>query len=543
MRIFKTRIKVRRLSLGLITLLIGLIVWVGYEKVGSDKTASKIVESKGIKSEIIDDKSTTSQKDIEYEIEVSLSGGSGRISILSPTVLKILDEEMVARIEWSSSNYDLMVVNGKEYLPINNKGSAVFEIPISALDTEIKVQAETVAMSEPYMIDYILYFDSSTMEEKTLDANNHAIQTDEEGNQEQKEILEKRPEISGLTYEKTMKLDYANQFIVDYYKEGYKLIRTTDQRSFLVIPEGKKVPSQLSENVQIIKQPLSNIYLAATSTMGLFDALESLDAIRFSGLEAEDWYIENAKEAMEQGKMTYAGKYRNPNYELILSENCPLAIQSSMIDHVPEVREKLEELGVTVFVDRSSYEAHPLGRCEWIKVYGALLNQEEEAEALFEEQVAYLEEIEGLPQTEKKVAFFYVSSAGQIVIRKSGDYLSKMIELAGGENILYDPSHANGTSSMTMEMEHFYATAKEADILIYNSTIDGEITTISELISKMELLSEFKAVKEGNVFCTQENVYQETMKIGEVINDMHAAFTTENKDDEVMQFLYRLEKD
>lgn len=66
-----------------------------------------------------------------------------------------------------------------------------------------------------------------------------------------------------------------------------------------------------------------------------------------------------------------------------------------MINHVPEVREKLEELGIPVLVDQSSYEPHPLGRTEWIKLYGALLGKEDEAERLFAEQAAYLDEAAG----------------------------------------------------------------------------------------------------------------------------------------------------
>ena len=481
------------------------------------------------------------QNEGEYDIAASLSGGSGRVSLMSPTKLIIQGDNMTARIEWSSPNYDLMIVDGKEYAPINEEGNAVFEIPVSALDTEIKVQAETIAMSKPHIIDYILYFDSSTM--KQVGGKGKTTMQKAESSLKPENTLAKRTQIAHLKMEKTMALDYANQFAVDYYEGGYKLIATTDNRYFLVIPEGKEIPEQLPQDIQVIKQPISNIYLAATSAMGLFDALDSLDAIRFSGAQESDWYIENAKKAMQEGKMIYAGKYRNPDYERIISGECGLSIQSSMIDHVPEVREKLEELGIPVFVDRSSYEGHPLGRCEWIKVYGALLNKEEEAEEIFKVQVDYLQEIEGLPQTEKKVAFFYVNSAGKVVTRKSGDYISKMIELAGGENILQDEANADATSTMTMEMEYFYESAKDADIIIYNSTIDGEITTISELISKMALLSEFKAVKEGNVFCSEENLYQETMKIGEIIKDMHAAFTPETEDDKKMQFLYRLEKD
>ena len=67
---------------------------------------------------------------------------------------------------------------------------------------------------------------------------------------------------------------------------------------------------------------------------------------------------------MEEGDILYAGKYSAPDYELILDEGCNLAIENTMIYHNPEVKEKLEELGIPVLVERSSYESHPLGRLE-----------------------------------------------------------------------------------------------------------------------------------------------------------------------------------
>ena len=51
-----------------------------------------------------------------------------------------------------------------------------------------------------------------------------------------------------------------------------------------------------------------------------------------------------------------------------------------MIYHNPEVKEKLEDLGIPVLVEMSSYESHPLGRLEWIRVYGLLTDREKEAD-------------------------------------------------------------------------------------------------------------------------------------------------------------------
>ena len=98
-----------------------------------------------------------------YSVDVTLGGGSGKSTVLSPTILTIADGSMVAKIEWSSPNYDYMLVNGEKYLPVNTEGNSVFEIPIAALDTEFDVIGDTVAMSSPREIEYTLTFHSATM--------------------------------------------------------------------------------------------------------------------------------------------------------------------------------------------------------------------------------------------------------------------------------------------------------------------------------------------------------------------------------------------
>ena len=100
----------------------------------------------------------------EHEIAVTLSGGSGKATVESPAKLVVADDgSMTATIVWSSPNYDKMVVDGAEHPQINKSGNSTFEIPVAALDEDLAVQAETVAMSEPHMIDYTLRFDSSTL--------------------------------------------------------------------------------------------------------------------------------------------------------------------------------------------------------------------------------------------------------------------------------------------------------------------------------------------------------------------------------------------
>lgn len=346
---------------------------------------------------------------------------------------------------------------------------------------------------------------------------------------------------NGWEPERRMELQFADQFSVDYYQDGYKLISLADGSRFLVIPEGAELPKGVAKDIVPLYQPLENIYLAATASMCLFDALDRMDAIRLSGTKADGWHIENARIAMREGRILYAGKYSEPDYEMLLDHSCPLAIESLMIGHASEVKDKLEELGIAVFIDQSSMESHPLGRTEWLKLYGAMLNEEETADALFAKQVEYLKRAMSAESSGKTAAFFHISSSGYVVARKSGDYVTKMLELAGADYVfddLGDPE--TRTSTVRIEMEKFFATAKDADYIIYNSTIGGEIRTIDELLAKNELLAEFRAVQNGDIWCITKNMYQETTGLGQMIESFQKVFSGEADGLDELPYLYRL---
>ena len=345
-------------------------------------------------------------------------------------------------------------------------------------------------------------------------------------------------EWSDLTLESSLELQYADQFAVDYYTGGYALIHIGDGSEYIVVPEGTPVPDGLADTTVVLQQPLDRIYLVATSAMDLFSALDGVGNIRLSGTDEDGWYIEDAKEAMQSGAMLYAGKYNSPDYELIYAEQCDLAVESTMIYHSPEVKEQLERLGVPVLVERSSYESSPLGRMEWLKLYGVLLGREDDAAAIYQQAIDGLQPVMDQENTGKTVAFFYINSNGSANVRKSGDYVAKMIEMAGGQYIFTDLGDDNALSTMNMQMETFYTGAKDADVIIYNSTIDGELHTINELLTKSPLLADFKAVQTGDVWCTEQNLFQSTMGLGDMILDIHAILTAENP--ETLTYLHRL---
>ena len=342
-----------------------------------------------------------------------------------------------------------------------------------------------------------------------------------------------------LEFDRTMPLRYAQKFTVEYAGESYKRITISGDRVYLVVAEGAAVPDGVPDGVTVLQQPLDQIYLVAAAAMDFFDKLNAIDRITLSGKKEADWYITSAKDAMDSGAMTYAGKYSEPDYELILSSGCDLAVENTMIYHSPAVLEQLERLGIPVLVETSSYEPQPLGRMEWIKLYGALLDKEDEAEALFD---AKMDSLSGVLEQEpagKTVAFFYITSNGAVNVRKSTDYVAKSITMAGGEYISFDDSaEDNAQSTINIQMESFYHGAVNADVLIYNSIIDGELHTIDELVALDPLLADFKAVKNGNVWCLTKNFYQESLELSDLILDVHGALN--DSPDGELRFLTRL---
>lgn len=340
----------------------------------------------------------------------------------------------------------------------------------------------------------------------------------------------------------SMEILYADQFSADFYQGGYSLITIGEDKYLLVPPEGE-IPEN-TDGMTIIKQPVDNIYLAASSAMDLFDGLDSLASVTMTSTNSSGWSLPNIASAVENGDIIYIGKYNMPDYEALLECDCGLAIESTMIYHNPETKEKIQQLGIPVLIERSSYESHPLGRMEWIKLYGLLLGKYDESKEYFNEKTAafnVLSEQNVRNENQKTVAFFYISSNGYVNIRKPGDYISKMIELAGGKYI-FNANDLNidddALSTMNIQTETFYELAKDADILIYNSTIEGKLGSVQQLVDKCGVLSDFKAVKEGNVWCTEQNMFQQTTGAADMITDMNHIFSDEA--DDSLTYLYKL---
>ena len=317
----------------------------------------------------------------------------------------------------------------------------------------------------------------------------------------------------------------------------------------------------------VLQQPLTTTYVAASAVMAPLCDLGAVHQIRFSGLREEGWYVDEARAAMKAGSMFFAGRYSEPDYETLLREGCDLALESTMIYRSPEVIEKLSALGIPVYIDYSSYEPHVLGRLEWIRVYGALFGHEEKAQQWYQTERDRIRAIQKDAETssgeasqsgkstEKSetktsrnskneassigtssgragtdtaadlrptVVYFYVNSSGQIQVRQPNDYIPELLELAGARYLAPDMSGLSGSrkSNVTVSLEDFYSSCKDADYLIYSATLDRPLSSIQELSGKNALFADFKAVQEGHVYTTDKDFYQLSDRMADFAEDV-----------------------
>lgn len=686
-----------RIRILLLLLMIVFLLFGCGARRGADASAAQPSEVSASAAGLLSFSGLSEIPDGSYWIRVSMTGGSGRASISSPTGFYVKDGQATADIHWSSASYDYMKLDGVRYEAFTDAaGHSAMTIPVSALDTAIPVLADTTAMSKPYEIEYELSFDGSAL--LPMDAASmteaHALPADEvlqtmqsataqvagagssdsAGGSENSTtaggnlaaaagdaqltngqsgmstrtagssgttdadgsvLWSAAPEIDGLTFISSEKNDVAEYFRLSSYEDAsgakYQLLETAGGlHRYLIVPAevqvyGKSSVSAESEvpskagteanhggkksaksgttaelrftaraseansankkkkgdalELTVLQQPLTTTYVAASAVMAPLCDLGVVRQIRFSGLREEGWYVDEARAAMKEGTMLFAGKYSEPDYETLLREGCDLALESTMIYRSPEVIEKLNDLGIPVYIDYSSYEPHVLGRLEWIRVYGALFGHAQEAKQRYQSERDRIRAIQEAAvsdrasqsgkTTEKSetktserskntqitsagsaaskntasstrissgdaaadpaadprptVVYFYVNSSGQIQVRQPHDYIPELLELAGARYLAPDMKGLSGSrkSNVTVSLEDFYSSCRDADYLIYSATLDRPLSSIQELLGKNALFADFKAVKEGHVYTTDKDFYQLSDRMADFAEDVH----------------------
>ncbi|MCO7108995.1 ABC transporter substrate-binding protein [Gemmiger formicilis] len=338
-----------------------------------------------------------------------------------------------------------------------------------------------------------------------------------------------------LTIENRYPLEYATQFTVDVCAGGYDLI-TIDGSRYLVVPEGP------------LRPPIW------TQTSPFCSSLSKISTL----CRLPRWTPSSALAGWGCGAVRHAGRKlvprRGPHRHGAGRDRLRGQVQRARLrddpvrrlrpchrehNDLPHARGEgaARKFGVPVLVERSSYESDPLARMEWVKLYGILLGRTEEAERIFDDAVQRIAPLLDEEPTGKTAAFFSITSNNLATVRKGGDYVAKMIGLAGGSYVFADLTDSgNNLATVNISLEDFYAGARDADVLLYNSTIEGELRTMDELLAKCPMLADFKAVQSGSVWCTSQSLFQQSMELPDLILDMNRVFTEDDPDDSELTF-------
>lgn len=336
-------------------------------------------------------------------------------------------------------------------------------------------------------------------------------------------------EVAVLIPEGKIELKYAKHFSVDYYKDGYKIITDASDRKILLVPEGKEVP-EVEEDVHVLTQPIETVGLYSTVDAAWFRPLNELKRIKTVTFEEEKWRIDEIAEGMKNDEITYVGKSSALDYELLQSVNPTVHLLSKSSED--ELFPKFDELGLDYISMGAYLEEDPRGRLEWIKFVGALLDKDEEAEKIFDIELARIDEITKKVaesnEEKPKVALVYFSGSKEVFYVNNGKgHQAITTELAGGI------THPDGldqekSGSVSVTNEEFYKMMEDVDVIIYDNITGHAIQNIDDMLGKADYLADIKAVKEGKVWGLQKDYWQAADRIADIIVDLNEVIYAEN---------------
>ena len=202
-------------------------------------------------------------------------------------------------------------------------------------------------------------------------------------------------------------------------------------------------------------------------------------------------------------------------------------VDSTMLDSYPEIVDKFNELGIPTMIESSSRESEPLGRVEWVKLFGVLFGMEDEADAYFQEQKALVDSVDDAETADATAAFGYLGSDGKCSIYGTSHYIVQMAEMAGWNYIIYQDAVDEEKNTVSTSFEEWYAAFKDADYLFYYNIVN-KFYSIQDMLDYNPLLADFKAVKEGHVYVTSPDFTQSTAAIASIIADMNTILTSDD---------------
>lgn len=264
----------------------------------------------------------------------------------------------------------------------------------------------------------------------------------------------------------------------------------------------------------MIHIPLKRVIVKWATIPPLLNALDVINSLVGVTLKENCWYIDAVQKGMNRGQIRYIGDSGSTDYEKLLEINPDMFFAGEW-----ENTKKLKELAIPFAVVTEYREHGPLARLEWIKFFAAFYNKEAKANVFFDNIVRKVKKISSRTsqlRTRPKVLWGFITGKGQIYVPGGNSYISKMIELAGGNYIFKDIKKTGGSP---ITMEEFYRRGRDADI--YISPVYS-ISSIRDILSNYPVMSDLKPIRNKNVWRFQPWYWQSISKTDMIIEDLAA---------------------
>ncbi len=318
--------------------------------------------------------------------------------------------------------------------------------------------------------------------------------------------------------ESVMELKYTQSFNVEYLEDGSKLITDGADRKLLLIENGKEVPKGY-EDIPIINIPIKSVVVTSETQGSMLKPSDAVGTIIGYTENINDWYIEELQENIEKGKVTFLGTGESPDYEKLKE----LAPDLVLLDAgLQQVGDKLDAIGIPYIIDSSDWEADPMARMEWIKLFATFFNKEEDVIAYFDQGVEHLEKVkervEGLEKPKVLWGFLFT---GKAFVPYAGSYVGEHIKIAGGDYVFKDLG-PDKPHTATITMEEFYSGGQVADIYISSGPPSYNTSTNDIVDRSIPIMKDIKPIREDTVWCYQPWYYQVVDETPAMIEELQA---------------------
>ena len=302
---------------------------------------------------------------------------------------------------------------------------------------------------------------------------------------------------------------------------------------------GGRAPDDTGD-MTVLQAPLTKLGCFSTTHATLFHAIGALDKVSLVTTDKDKWHIEQIAQQIEDGTTTYVARTPPPHYELISAAAPQIILISANTMHgSDEVLAKLDELGIPYIADSQHLENHPLaawsGSSWWAPCWTwrrrpTLLRRRGAAGECRGRERGRESEHPTILQT-------YIFK-GTVYVRNGGDYVNKMLELAGGTYPFAELEPGQGGNTK-MTVEKFYQGAVDAEILIYDNTSDVSVSTVADILANGDYLADMKAIQEGNIWGIQKNYWQSADDVATMIEDI-ATIIYHPEDADQLHYFYKL---